>query len=47
LETAGNHVVELAMPFFVLAPWRPMLLAGGLVQIIFQARSPAPTPSPN
>ena len=36
-ETMANHIIELVCPFFLLVPWRPLLLAGGLMQILFQA----------
>ena len=35
LETLGNHMVELGVPFLLLLP-RPLRLAGGLVQVLFQ-----------
>ena len=37
LETLGNHVVELAVPFLLFLP-RPLRMAGGLIQILFQVR---------
>jgi len=36
VETLGNHVVELALPWLLLSPWRAPRLAGGLLQIAFQ-----------
>lgn len=36
LEVMVNHFVELIAPFFILIPYRPMRLIGGIIQIKFQ-----------
>ena len=36
-EVWSNHFVELAAPFLLLMPYRKWRLAGGLIQILFQA----------
>ena len=35
IETMGNHVVELVVPFFVFLP-RPLRLSCGVLQALFQ-----------
>ncbi|XP_071481421.1 lipase maturation factor 1-like [Diadema antillarum] len=35
-ETASNHFIELIAPIFLLVPWRPLRLIGGVIQILFQ-----------
>ncbi|XP_074641578.1 lipase maturation factor 1-like [Tubulanus polymorphus] len=36
-ETLSNHFVELIAPFLLLIPIRPLMITGGLIQILFQA----------
>ena len=36
-ETAANHVIELVLPWLVVSPLRTLVVAGGLVQLLFQA----------
>lgn len=36
VSTLANHVVELACPVLLLVPYRPAMLAGGSVQVLFQ-----------
>ena len=36
IETFGNHFVELIAPFFIFLT-RPFRIAGGVIQIAFQA----------
>ena len=35
-EVLVNHFVELIAPFLILMPFRPMRIAGGAIQILFQ-----------
>ncbi|XP_077979831.1 lipase maturation factor 1-like [Glandiceps talaboti] len=35
-ETLTNHFIELIVPFFLWIPWRPAIITGGLLQILFQ-----------
>ncbi|XP_072021054.1 lipase maturation factor 1-like [Amphiura filiformis] len=35
-ETLSNHFIELVAPFLILAPFRPLRVVGGYLQIIFQ-----------
>lgn len=35
-ETLSNHFIELIACFFVIMPWRPLLLLGAALQILFQ-----------
>ncbi|KAI3389217.1 hypothetical protein SNEBB_002287 [Seison nebaliae] len=35
-ETLVNHIVELPLPIMVMIPYRPVRLAGGIIQIFFQ-----------
>ncbi|XP_054763837.2 lipase maturation factor 1-like [Lytechinus pictus] len=35
-ETLSNHFIELVAPAFLLIPWRPLRLTGGILQILFQ-----------
>ncbi|XP_064630133.1 lipase maturation factor 1-like [Lineus longissimus] len=36
IETSVNHFVELVAPVLILIPFRPLCIAGGLIQILFQ-----------
>eukprot|EP01063_Lacrimia_lanifica_P002442 TRINITY_DN11289_c0_g3_i1.p1 TRINITY_DN11289_c0_g3~~TRINITY_DN11289_c0_g3_i1.p1 ORF type:complete len:502 (+),score=153.18 TRINITY_DN11289_c0_g3_i1:197-1507(+) len=36
LEVLGNHVVELALPWLTILPWRAGLMANGAAQVLFQ-----------
>ncbi|PIK48545.1 putative lipase maturation factor 1 [Apostichopus japonicus] len=35
-ETLSNHFIELISCFFVMIPWRPSLLLGAAIQVLFQ-----------
>ncbi|XP_003727400.2 lipase maturation factor 1 [Strongylocentrotus purpuratus] len=35
-ETLSNHFIELVTPVFLLTPWRPLRLTGGILQVLFQ-----------
>ena len=35
-STLANHIVELVCPALLLVPWRPAMLVGGTVQVLFQ-----------
>jgi hypothetical protein len=36
-EVVTNHFVELVSPWLLLMPFRPLRVAGGMIQIVFQA----------
>ncbi|XP_071961241.1 lipase maturation factor 1-like isoform X1 [Antedon mediterranea] len=35
-ETASNHFIELVVPWLLIIPWKPTLMIGGTIQILFQ-----------
>ncbi|XP_033117736.1 lipase maturation factor 1-like isoform X2 [Anneissia japonica] len=35
-ETASNHFIELGAPWLLIIPWRPTLMIGGTIQVLFQ-----------
>ncbi|XP_070580075.1 lipase maturation factor 1-like [Ptychodera flava] len=35
-ETLSNHFIELVAPFLLVIPWRPAIMTGGFLQILFQ-----------